>query len=89
MDKTEHKTISPITVELLGSELPEQVLARLPEPPPADARFTVTVESAQSEEEKFEWLRQAIDEGLADLEAGRVYDGDEVFKSLKARFFPK
>jgi predicted transcriptional regulator len=86
MDKSERKPIEPITIEWSGSELPEDIVARLPERPAADARFIVTVESAESEEEKLEWLRQAIQEGLDDIEAGRVYDAEEVFAELKSRF---
>jgi predicted transcriptional regulator len=86
MDRSEQKPIQPVTVELLGSELPDSIVARLPERPAADARFIVTVESAQSDEEKFEALRRDIEEALADIEAGRVYDGEEVFAELKSRF---
>ncbi len=72
MDKSEPKPIEPVTVELSGSELPERVVARLPERPAADARFIVTVESALSDEEKLAALKREIEEGLADIEAGRV-----------------
>jgi predicted transcriptional regulator len=86
MDKPERKRIEPIVVELSGAELPDRIVARLSERPTADARFIVTVETALSDEEELEALRQAIREGLEDIEAGRVYDGKEVFAELKARY---
>jgi predicted transcriptional regulator len=86
MDKSERKAIDPVVIELSGSELPDSIVARLPERPAADARFIVTVESAQSEEEQLAALRRDIEEGLADIEAGRVYDAEEVFAELKARY---
>jgi len=32
------------------------------------------------------YVEQAIAEGLADIDAGRVYDADTVFEELRARF---
>ena len=37
------------------------------------------------EKMKEEWLRSRIKEGMEDVEAGRVIDGEEVFKSLRSR----
>ena len=33
-----------------------------------------------------EALQQAIDEGIADIKAGRVVDGEEAFRALKRHF---
>ena len=86
MDKSERKPIEPITIELSGSELPDSIVARLPERPAADARFIVTVETALSDEEMLAALRRDIEDGLADADAGRLLDADEVFAKLKARY---
>lgn len=86
MDKSERKPIEPIMIEWSGSELPEDIIARLPERPAADARFIVTVETALTDDEELDALRQAIREGLDDIAAGRVHDGEEVFAELKARY---
>jgi len=80
------KTLEPFTIEVLASELPKRILDRFPEPPPADARFAVTVEPAESEAEKLAALKRDLQTGLDDLEAGRISDGDEVFARLKKRF---
>jgi predicted transcriptional regulator len=80
------KPVEPFTIELAGSELPQRILDRFPEPPPADARFIVTIEAAQDEAAKLDALRRDIEEGIADLDAGRVSDGEAVFARLRARF---
>jgi hypothetical protein len=78
--------IAPFTMEVPASELPESVLARFPERPALDARFTVTVEPAMSRDEKLAALRREIDMGLEELDAGRGIDGASVFAELKKRF---
>jgi len=83
------KTPEPFTIEVPASELPKRILDRFPEPPAPDARFTVTVEPAESEAEKLAALRRDIQAGLDDLDAGRVNDGAEVFVRLKQRFPPR
>ena len=85
MVKSAYQPIQPFTVEVSASELPDSVVALLPRRPPADARFTITVEPAQSDAERLEALRRDIQEGLADIEAGRVHDMDDVFDRLDAR----
>jgi hypothetical protein len=85
--KTESgNTIEPFTVVLPASELPESIVSRLPERPPADARFAVTVEPAETEAEKFAALQRDLQTGLDDIAAGRVSDGADVFARLKALF---
>ena len=37
-------------------------------------------------EEDLSWAKPYIDEGLADLEAGRVYPAEQVHAELRARF---
>lgn len=78
--------IEPFTIELAASELPQRILDRFPKPPPADARFAVTVEAAEDEAAKLDALRRDIEAGVADLDAGRVSDGEDVFARLRTRF---
>jgi predicted transcriptional regulator len=80
------KPVQPFTIEMAASELPQRILDRFPEPPPADARFTVTIEAAEDEEAKFDALRRDIEAGIADIDAGRVSDAEVVFARLRARF---
>lgn len=74
----------PFTVEVTASELPESIVARFLQRPVATARFTVTVEPVESAPEKLEDLRQHIQEGLDDMDSGRLVDGDAAFGSLQA-----
>jgi hypothetical protein len=76
----------PFTVEVTASELPEALIARFPKRPPADTKFSVTVEPIQSEAEKLAALRKDLQEGLADVEAGRTSELEAVFARLKSRF---
>jgi hypothetical protein len=80
------KTPQPFTIEVSAAELPKRVLDRFPEPPAAEARFSVTVEPAESEPEKLAALQRDLQAGLADLAAGRVSDGPQVFARLKTQF---
>jgi hypothetical protein len=80
------KTIEPFTIEVSASELPKRILDRFPKPPAAEARFSVTVEPAESEAEKLAALQRDLQAGLDDLAAGRVSDGRQVFARLKTRF---
>ena len=80
------KTPEPFTVVVPASELPKRILDRFPEPPAANARFSVTVEAEASESEKLEALRRELQAGLDDLTAGKVRDGKDVFAELKKRF---
>ena len=86
MPSDKAKPAEPFTIELAASELPKCILDRFPEPPPADARFAITIESAEDEEAKLDALRRDIEEGLAASAAGRVVDAKEVFAELRARF---
>ena len=80
------KAIEPFTIEVSASELPKRILDRFPEPPAAEARFSVTIEPTETEAEKLAALQQDLQAGLDDLAAGRVSDGRQVFARLKARF---
>jgi hypothetical protein len=80
------KPLEPFTIEVSASELPKRILGRFPEPPAAEARFSVTVEPAKSEAEKLAALQRDLQAGLDDLAAGRVSEGVQVFARLKARF---
>ena len=76
----------PFTVELTASELPEALVAGFPTRPPADTKFSITVAPVQTEAEKPAALKKDLQEGLSDIEAGRVSEFDEVFVRLKSRF---
>ena len=80
------KTLEPFTIVVTASELSKRVLDRLPELPPAEARFALTVEPAETEAEKLAALQRDLHAGLDDLTAGRASNGREVFARLKARF---
>jgi hypothetical protein len=80
------KALEPFTIEVSASELPKHILDRFPEPPAAGARFSVTIEPAESEAEKLAELQRDLQAGLDDLAAGRVSDGGQVFARLKAHF---
>ena len=80
------KILEPFTIVVTASELPKRVLDRFPEPPPAEARFALTVEPAETEAERLAALQRDLQTGLDDLAAGRASNGSEVFGRLKARF---
>ena len=80
----ESQLSEPFTLEFLGSELPESIVARFTRRPAGNARFVVTVAPVQTEEQKLAALRHAIQEGIEDGDAGRVMDGASVFAALKA-----
>jgi len=45
----------------------------------------MSIESYQKTEEfKAQYLKEKIERGLADIEAGAVFDGDEVFREVLA-----
>jgi hypothetical protein len=52
----------------------------------AEARFSVTIEPAESEAQKPAALQRDLQTGLDDLAAGRVSDSRQVFARLKTRF---
>jgi hypothetical protein len=52
----------------------------------AEARFSVTIEPAESEAQKPGALQRDLQTGLDDLAAGRVSDSRQVFARLKTRF---
>jgi hypothetical protein len=80
------KAPEPFTIEVSASELPKRILDCFAQPPAAEARFSVTVEPAESEAEKLAALQRDLQAGLDDLAAGRVSDGRRVFARLKTQF---
>jgi len=86
MPSKSRKGPEPFTVEVSASELPQGILNQFPEPPPADARFAITIEPAESEAEKLATLQHDLQAGLDDLTAGRMSEAQEVFARLKKRF---
>lgn len=53
------------------------------------SRSEVLREGVRMVEEREEWLRMvtaAVEEGRADIAAGRVYDADQVFDELTERY---
>jgi hypothetical protein len=86
MPSNQAKTLEPFTIVVTASELPKRVLDRFPEPPPAEARFALTVEPAETEAERLAALQRDLQAGLDDLAAGRASNGREVLARLKARF---
>jgi hypothetical protein len=83
MDDTRY----PLSFTIPASELPESLIARFPERPPADARVVLSIES-DDDDEILRALKTDIEQGLSDLDAGRVSDGAEVLARLEKRFPP-
>lgn len=86
MITTESPLPEPFTLEFLASELPESITSRFSQRPAGNTRFVVTIEPAQTEEQKLTALRRDIQEGIEDINAGCVIDGATVFAELKTRF---
>ena len=80
------KRWEPITLEVAAYELPESIVSRFPKRPAASTRFAVTVEPAESDAEKLASLKEDLQAGLEDLEAGRVSAAADVFSRLKKRY---
>lgn len=60
-----------------------------PRPMPSDM-VEVTLEVREpTQDEWLENVRAGIDRGRADIAAGRVVDGEEMFARLRAKHFPK
>jgi hypothetical protein len=78
--------LEPFTVVVTASELPKSIIDRFPEPPAAEARFSLTVERAETEAERLASLQQDIKAGLDDLAAGRASEAEAVFARLRTRF---
>lgn len=76
-----------VTMTIRAEELPKAMLAKLIARPVPGSRYVVTAEPAkETDEEKIVALREHIMRGVADADAGRLYDEDEVFAELQARF---
>jgi len=67
---SETRPLEPFTVEVPASELPESIVSRFPERPPADARFAVTVEPAETDAEKLAALQRDPQPASAILRRG-------------------
>jgi hypothetical protein len=66
------KALDPFTIEVSASERPKRILDRFPEPPAAEASFSVTTDRQNAEPEKLAALLGDLQAGLGDLAAGRV-----------------
>ena len=86
MTTSQEQESKPFTIELAASELPETLAAKFSRRRAADAMFSVTVASVQTEAEKLAALKKDLQEGLDDVTADRVGELDEVFARLKSRF---
>ncbi|MEO5333794.1 MAG: hypothetical protein H7839_17415 [Magnetococcus sp. YQC-5] len=82
MISTESQLPEPFTLEFLASELPESIASRFSQRPAGNMRFIVTIEPAQTDNQKFEALRCDIQKGIEDISAGCVIDGETVFASF-------
>jgi hypothetical protein len=58
-------------------------------PPELRAQAEGYVDALLDEERYRRWVRGKIEHGLADLEARKGIENDEVFRRLEARFGPK
>jgi len=76
MSKSTRAMPEKITVEMRAEELPESITARMKERPIPGMPYRVTVEAVDDREAKLAALRRDIDEGIADLEAGRSQEFD-------------
>lgn len=74
-----------ITVEMRAEDLPESIKARLKTGLIPGMPYRVTVEPVADLEAKRAALLRDLDEGIADLEAGRVIDSEAVFAELLAK----
>ena len=78
------------TVTVQAAALPPEFMAHMHPRPLPSARVRVTLEEIEpTPEEWLEDVRAKLDEGLADIEAGRVVDGETFFAELRAKHFPK
>lgn len=75
------------TVTVTAEQLPPEMREKLRAVP--GTRYRMTVEEIQeTDDEKFAALRAHVARGLADLDAGRAHDHDDVFGELKASYPP-
>ncbi|HEY0836794.1 MAG TPA: hypothetical protein VGE72_22985 [Azospirillum sp.] len=76
-----------VTAIIRAEELPKSVAAQFPKYPIPGTRYRVIAEPVdETDEEKLAWLRAAVAEGMAEADAGRLLDEDEVFSMLQAKF---
>lgn len=75
-----------ITVEMRAEDLPDSIKARLKSDLIPGMPYRVTVEPADDLEAKREALLRDLQEGIDDIEAGRVIDSDIVFDELLAKY---
>jgi hypothetical protein len=78
--------VEPFTIEVSVSELPERIVARLPEALSPTTRVALTIEPAQNDAEKLAALQRDLQVGIDDLDAGRASEAAAVFARLKERF---
>ncbi len=76
-----------VTLTLGVDELPTVILAKLGTRPPPGTRYVVTAEVVEdTDAERIAALRADIAAGIAEADAGRVIDGEDLFRELEARF---
>lgn len=76
-----------VTVTVRAEELPKSLAAGLIVRPIPGTLYRVTAEPVEeTEAEKLASLRAHVMRGLADAEAGRLSDEDEVFAELQAKY---
>ena len=77
------------TATVAGETLSPELATALALQPTRNARYRVIVEEVeQTDEEKRNSLRAAVQQGRVDVIAGRKLTGQEAFESLKAKHFP-
>jgi len=73
------------TKDIPASELPAGHTRDLPSGPAPGMLCRVIVEPIEDEERRLTGLCAAVDAGLASLDAGRVVEGEELFRRLWAK----
>jgi hypothetical protein len=80
----------PTTFTVRAETLPKELTAQMQPRPLPSSRIRVTLEAVEPTREEFiNLLRAGIDRGRADVAAGRVVDGEEMFARLRAKHFPE
>lgn len=76
-----------VRAEALSAEL---IAAALPQRPVPGTRYRVTLEPLEeTDDEKREALRAVLTERRAQVAAGHVVDGEEMFARLRAKHFSR
>jgi hypothetical protein len=81
-------SLHPFSLEISASDLPESLIARFPERPMENDRLVITIEPAETDEDKIFQLQADIEQGITDIEAGRFSSFSDVIADLEKRFPP-